>query len=133
MSDIPYPHKCEVWRTTQGGAGGSLDDLDSWGNPKFDAGDTAEAADEPIPCWIQEKSQKEIAELASLAEAGSVVSTHTIFMEVRTFEPSDYLVTVEGGGQPAGLRFRVLYARNPDGGTDHLEVDALKVERAQPQ
>lgn len=128
MSDIPYPHKVEIWRTVDGSGGGSDTNLDDWGNPRLDPEDTLLVADD-VPCWVQEKRAQERLELASLSEAGDLAATHTIFMEVRAFEPTDFLLTKAGGGQVGGERHRIMYPGNPDGGTDHLEVDTLLVTR----
>lgn len=125
MSDIPFPHMASVQRANalESASGTDLDELNGWGNASPAAG-TEETA--VIPCWIQAKTQRE---QSHSAELGDHVSTHTVFCDVRTFAPGEFLVTVEGGGQEAGVRHRILGVRNPDGGEDHLELDTLVVAR----
>lgn len=127
MSDIPYPHEAEVWRTADASGGGSLTDLDSWGNPKLDPEDTAALLDDSgevvvLPCWVQELGLRQRAEAQSLAEAGDEGASHTVFCDPFDFHPTDYLVTRAGGGQIGGERHRVIHITNPDGGEDHLEL-----------
>ncbi len=121
MSDIPYPHRADV-RAAPAGDGLTLD---AWGNAV--SGEPATV--DTIDCWVQSKTLQQRAEAASLAETGDDPATHTVFCEPRVFAPNEYLVTLAGGGQMAGVRHRVTDIRNPDGGLDHLELDTLVVSR----
>lgn len=125
MSSIPYPHVAEVWRTIDADA--LPGNLDAWGNPAFEAGDTTLV--EEMECWIQVKPVQQQIRIASLSDQEDMVSTLTVFCDPRTFHPTDFLITVAGGGQPGGERLRILQVNNPDGGTDHLELDCVKVAR----
>lgn len=120
---IPYPHRAQVMRTADAAPG----DLDEWGNPVYDVGDTAIIA--TIDCWVQAKSVQQQARIASLTDQEDLVSTHTIFCEPRAFGATDFLLTLAGGGQVAGDRYRILAPTNPDGGLDHLELDCVRVTR----
>lgn len=132
MSTIPYPHRATVLRPAAGTPpvdGTDLDGLDGWGNvPRSGVVDEVET----IPCWIQSKQFDTSREKETVGEDGDEVSTHTVFCEVRSFGPRDFLSTLAGGGQEAGVRHRILRVRNPDGGTDHLELDTLEVRRGTP-
>lgn len=113
-SGIPFPHRVDVVRRSIGGT------EDDHGNPKLGA----EATVDTLYAWVQEKTSKQQADWSQLS---GEISTHTIFLDPYNLLPGDVLVTLAGGGQVAGEYHRVLGSRNPDGGTDHIEVDTLRV------
>lgn len=129
MSDIPYPHKVRIVTVIDGSGGGSTSDLDAWGNPLLEPEDANLSTGPVVDAWVQAKGLRELSEVASLAETGDSSASHTVFMDPVVLPESAFLVTLAGGGQVAGTRHRVVYVRNPDGGTDHLEVDTAVVSR----
>lgn len=116
MSVIPYPHRVQ------------------WFRPRFDV--TEDRYGRPatlpagallidvLPAWVQEKSSRQQQDFAAL---GREVSTHTVFIDPVTVLDGDYFVTVPGGGLLESERHTILGKRNPDGGTDHLEIDTLLI------
>lgn len=117
MSLIPYPHRVQWYRPRF-----ETTDEDRWGRAAvLPAG--ALLVD-ILPAWVQEKSSRQ---QQSFAELGREVSTHTVFIDPVQLLDGDYFVTVPGGGQLESERHEILGKRNPDGGTDHLEVDTRVV------
>ncbi len=119
MSDIPYPHRVNIWRRTDPGT--PVEDAygrDLPGAPTIVA---------TVPAWIQALSQREATDLL---EGGAVKLEYTVFMDPPSvgLAESDALETVEGGGQVAGVFHRIESIEDPDGTGDHFEIYTCHVK-----